>query len=82
MHDYLRDLLHPAFILVLSVCVVPVLVWGTTTIVSTIAKTYARARVAESEIALKREMIAQGRTVEEIERVLRASAHLWPKDKA
>jgi hypothetical protein len=43
------------------------------TAIAVVAKQWRKAREAECEAALKAEMIKQGRSVEEIERVLRAS---------
>ncbi len=43
-------------------------------IVSTLAVNWRKAREAEVEASLKAELIKQGRSAEEIERVLRASA--------
>jgi hypothetical protein len=42
-------------------------------IAAAIAKQWRKAREAEAEAALKADMIAQGRSADEIERVLRAT---------
>lgn len=42
-------------------------------IVYAIANNWRKARVKELEIALKRELISQGRTAEEIERIVQAN---------
>jgi hypothetical protein len=43
------------------------------TIVGIVAKQWRKARVAELEASLKAEMISQGRSADEIERVLAAT---------
>ena len=47
---------------------------GTGSIATTVAKQWRKAREAEIEANLEAEMVRQGRSAEEIERILRASS--------
>lgn len=67
--DELRILISPYGIPIVAIvcgCLVAV--------VATVAKQWRKAREAELEAALKADLIKQGRSGEEIEKILRASA--------
>jgi hypothetical protein len=53
--------------------IVAIVCGALTTVIGTVAKEWRKAREAEMEASLKVELIKQGRSPEEIERVLRVS---------
>lgn len=67
MEEIFSRLLTTPNIAVIGIFVLPILGW---TITSTVQSRHA-ARIREAEINLKREMIAQGRSADEIEKILR-----------
>lgn len=66
MEIVFERLLHPSILVPFFIFGLPVTIWG---IKSAVTGT-ARARAIEAEINLKRELAAQGRSAEEIERIM------------
>jgi len=58
--------------------VVPTIIGGIVGLVALVLKHQRDTRLAETEASLKRDMIAQGRPAEEIERILKATAVSQP----
>jgi hypothetical protein len=59
-------LIHPSIIIPFCIFGLPMIVWGVKSVIASNAK----ARVLETELQLKRELVAQGRSAEEIERIM------------
>lgn len=74
METLIERLCHPAILTTFFIFGLPVLMWG---IKSSITGT-AKYRIMEAEINLRRELVAQGRSAEEIERIM--GTHHRPKD--
>jgi len=69
--DWADRLLRAEIVVPFCLFGLPMIVWG----VKSMASASSQARVIEAELQLKRELVAQGRTAEEIERILTTSAH-------
>lgn len=72
MEHILERLIQPGILIPFFLFGLPIIVWG---IKSSITET-ARARALEAELNLKRELIAQGRSAEDIERIMRGGKQL------
>lgn len=68
MESILERLIHPGIMVPFFIFGLPLIVWG---IKSSITGT-ARARAYEAELNLKRELVAQGRSAEDIEKIMRS----------
>lgn len=68
METVLERLAHPSVLITFIVFGLPMIVWG---IKSTITGT-SRARVIEAELNLKRELVSQGRSAEDIAKIMRS----------
>jgi hypothetical protein len=74
METFLERLASPAIIV--PVCAF--LIGGIAIIVNCVQsslRSQARARVEEAQLQLKRELVAQGRSAEDIERILKSGQH-------
>jgi hypothetical protein len=67
---WLERLMHPSIVICFFIFGMPVLIWG----IKSVLTSSARARVIEAELQLKRELVAQGRSAEEIDRIVGKSA--------
>ncbi len=66
METIIERLAHPSVLVPFFIFAFPVLIWGIKASVTGASK----ARAIEAEINLKRELAAQGRSAEEIERIM------------
>ncbi len=66
METLIERLCHPAILTTFFIFGLPVLMWG---IKSSIGAS-AKYRMMEAEMNLRRELVAQGRSAEEIERIM------------
>lgn len=69
MEIILERLIHPSVLIPFFIFGLPLLVWG---IKSSVVGS-ARARAYEAELNLKRELVAQGRSAEDIEKIMRSN---------
>ncbi len=70
MEYYFERFTQPSFMIPFCIFALPVIVWGITSVIGSTGK----ARVAEAEVQLKRELVAQGRSAEEIERIMNSQS--------
>jgi hypothetical protein len=68
MEIILERLVHPSVLVPFFIFGLPLLIWG---IKSSIVGS-ARARAYEAELNLKRELVAQGRSADDIEKIMRS----------
>ncbi|HQR09267.1 MAG TPA: hypothetical protein PLN21_20765 [Gemmatales bacterium] len=69
MEVILERLMRPEVLVPILIFGLPLLVWGVkASIVGT-----ARARAFEAELNLKRELVAQGRSADDIEKIMRSN---------
>lgn len=68
MEIILERLAHPSVLVPFFIFGLPLIVWG---IKSSITGS-ARARAYEAELNLKRELVAQGRSADDIEKIMRS----------
>ena len=66
MESILHKLINPGILVPFFIFGLPLVIWG---IKSSVTGS-ARARAIEAEINLKRELVAQGRSAEDIERIM------------
>lgn len=64
--DWVERILRPEILVPFCLFGLPILVWG----VKSMMAAGTHARVIEAELQLKRELVAQGRSAEEIERIV------------
>lgn len=69
METILERLIHPSVLVPFFIFGLPLLIWG---IKSSVVGS-ARARAYEAELNLKRELVAQGRSAEDIEKIMRSN---------
>ena len=67
---WVERILRPEVLVPFCLFGLPILMWGIKSIVSA----GSHARVIEAELQLKRELVAQGRSAEDIERIMGTSA--------
>ena len=68
METILERLIHPAILVPFFIFGLPLVIWG---IKSSVIGS-ARARAYEVELNLKRELVAQGRSADDIEKIMRS----------
>ena len=68
MEIILERLVHPSVLVPFFIFGLPLVIWG---IKSSIVGS-ARARAYEAELNLKRELVAQGRSADDIEKIMRS----------
>ena len=76
METILERLIQPAILVPFFIFGLPLVMWG---IKSSITGA-ARARAIEAEINLKRELVAQGRSADDIERIMRGPSQAGKLD--
>ena len=76
MHTILEKLIQPEILIPFFIFGLPLVMWG---IKSSITGT-AKARAIEAEINLKRELVAQGRSAEDIERIMNSHSRAGKLD--
>jgi hypothetical protein len=69
METILERLVHPSVLVPFFIFGLPLLIWG---IKSSVVGS-ARARAYEAELNLKRELVAQGRSADDIEKIMRSN---------
>lgn len=69
METILERLLNPGILVPFFIFGLPLIIWGIKSSVIGAAK----ARAYEAELNLKRELVAQGRSAEDIERIMRSN---------
>ncbi|HMO35635.1 MAG TPA: hypothetical protein PKA06_06295 [Gemmatales bacterium] len=77
METVLERLSQPSILVPFFIFGFPVLIWGIKTSITGAAK----ARAIEAEINLKRELAAQGRSAEEIERIINCRNQIGKLDE-
>ena len=68
METILERLVHPSVLVPFFIFGLPLVIWG---IKSSVIGS-ARARAYEAELNLKRELVAQGRSADDIEKIMRS----------
>ena len=68
METILERLIHPSVLVPFFIFGLPLVIWG---IKSSVIGS-ARARAYEAELNLKRELVAQGRSADDIEKIMRS----------
>ena len=63
---WLERLAHPSIVVCFFIFGLPIIVWG----IKSVMTVGAKARVIEAELQLKRELVAQGRSADEIARIV------------
>lgn len=70
MEIILERLAHPSILVPFFIFGLPLVVWGIKSSITGCAK----ARALEAELTLKRELVAQGRSADDIEKIMRSYA--------